>query len=565
MQQRTEQPTKHPTGQPTGHTGWRRWAAGWPAVFAVWLGTAVVFFRGVVFSGFGRLTGGEGDTRLVAYLHEHWLEVAKGNQSWRNPNFFHSVKNVLGLSDTFVLDEVFYAPLRAVGLDRYLALQWTVILLSLLGFVGYYVVCTRLVGIGHWAAIGLTVVASWANNLTVQANHAQMFAVYWLPWVATVIARAWSARTPRAAVGWSVAAGALLGTLTYSTYYVGWFAIFGGIVFGLRMAVHLRDRLAGRPVSALLRAHWQRLAAFVGGFAIPMVPFALTYLPTLESTGGRGFDGVLRGSPELVDGVNVSVDNLLWGHLLQSVRNDARQVHSIEIADAVTPLLMLCVIACAVLVSLRLRHDRSVLAATARSLLTATLVLALVSLRVGDFSLWRGIWTVVPGAKALRAVGRIQLVAAYIAPVAVGAGVAALARAQQLRLDVRAKRLLAAALVLLVVEQCNVNDKASLPHDQQVALLDSITPPPAACRSFFIADVPTENDVELQIDAMIIAQQTGVPTVNGYSGASPGLWDLNPHGDEYLAFVQRWNGRHDVTDTCAYDRTTGVWDTAPFD
>ena len=60
-------------------------------------------------SGFRRLGGDSGDTRLATLLHEHWLKVASGDASWRTPNFFHPVADTLGYSDTFVLDLVLYA------------------------------------------------------------------------------------------------------------------------------------------------------------------------------------------------------------------------------------------------------------------------------------------------------------------------------------------------------------------------------------------------------------------------------------------------------------------------
>ena len=58
---------------------------------------------------------------------------------------------------------------------------------------------------------------------------------------------------------------------------------------------------------------------------------------------------------------------------------------------------------------------------------------------------------------------------------------------------------------------------------------------------------------------------SGVPTVNGYSGSTPPFWDLNPSGEEYVKWVQRWNGRHEVGHACSYDSATNTWDTNPFD
>ena len=56
-----------------------------------------------------------------------------------SPNFFFPAKGTLGYSDTLVLNQIFYAPLRAIGLDSFLAFEWTLSLLSLVGFAALFV------------------------------------------------------------------------------------------------------------------------------------------------------------------------------------------------------------------------------------------------------------------------------------------------------------------------------------------------------------------------------------------------------------------------------------------
>ena len=47
----------------------------------------------------------------------------------------------LGYTDTFLLNEVCCAPLRAVRLDPSVAYQWTIIALSLVGLISFFVIC----------------------------------------------------------------------------------------------------------------------------------------------------------------------------------------------------------------------------------------------------------------------------------------------------------------------------------------------------------------------------------------------------------------------------------------
>lgn len=527
----------------------------WSAVLGAWAAGAAVFFSEVVGSGFGRLTGDTGDARLVTLLHEHWLEVLRGRQSWRTPNFFHPVRHTLGYSDTFVLDQVLYAPLRAIGLDRYLATQWTVVLLSLIGFVGCHRVCTALIGARHSSALVLAWVFTFANNLAVQSGHLQLFAVYWVPLIVLVAARVFTAHTPRASRWWAALAGALLGLLVYSTYYVGWFTIFVMALFAVGMRTHLRDVARRAALPAL---------SFAGAFGTVMVPFAMTYSPTLHTTGGRSFYEVAALSPTIGDLTNVGGDNVIWGGVLRWATGNSPRLRLVETSTAITPLLFVSLIACAVLVARRCRGDGSVRVATARSLQAVALVLVVLPVKVGTFSMWRAVWLFVPGARALRAVDRIQIVTGLVAVLAVATSMVVVGLDEHSR-PRRTSLLLLAAGALLMLEQWNVGDRADLHHDTEVAMIRDTPAPPAECGSFFILPVALRDDLAAQVDAMIVAQVLHVPTLNGYSGGQPEFWDLTPSAENYLERAARWSEYRGLTAVCAYDAATHRWITAPFD
>lgn len=541
---------------------WREWAT----VVGVWAMGALVFFRDSVFSGFDHIIGDVGDARLITYLHEHWVEVLRGRQSWRTPDFFHPTGTTLGYSDTFVLNEVLYAPLRLIGLDRYAALQWTLILLGLIGFTGFYVICTRMLGATRWMSIALATVFVFANNFAVQSSHMQLYSVHWVPVAVLLVAKARISHTRRARVWWSFGAGLFLGLLVYSTYYVGWFTVFATVLFGLRMLLHYRDRISFDRVRQLAPTMLPPFGGFAGGFSLAMIPFALTYLPKLDETGGRPLEYVFALSPRAADAVNVGGDNYLWGASMRSLFEGQSRLYFVEAANAITPVLILATVTCAVLMFLRRRHDRSAGAATARALLTVSLLLMVLPLRRGDFSLWRWVWMYVPGAQALRATGRIELMVSLLAPLAVAASVMVLRPAEE---QAGGRRRWAMALIplwlILPIEQLNMRTLSTIDRSVEMEFMDHLPPAPDECQSFFIIVPEGTVDWRANIDAIIISQVTGVPTVNGYSGATPPFWDLNPSNENYLEGVQRWNTNHGLTGSCAFDRESNTWETDPFD
>src|SRR5262249_24608750 len=91
------------------------------------------FFGTQIRSGFRLLAGGAGDASLIALLHEHVFRSLLGNASLLNPSFYFPTPGVLGYTDTFFLNQVFYAPLRLVGVESLLALELTFMFLALFG------------------------------------------------------------------------------------------------------------------------------------------------------------------------------------------------------------------------------------------------------------------------------------------------------------------------------------------------------------------------------------------------------------------------------------------------
>ena len=196
-------------------------------VFGVWLVGALVFFRDQWTSGFNRLMGNDGDTRLIAYVCEHWFRVFHGQDSLTSPPFFYPVKGLLGWSDSFLLYQVFYAPLRLVGLDPFVSLQVTVILLSLVGFASFVWLVRMAFGASLPVALAFGLVFTFSNALWVHAGSFQVNAIYIVPLILGIALSAWRtgiAGRSRRAVVLGGAAGALTALLFLTGYYTAYFS-----------------------------------------------------------------------------------------------------------------------------------------------------------------------------------------------------------------------------------------------------------------------------------------------------------------------------------------------------
>lgn len=512
---------------------------------ATWLAGAGVFFRAQVSSGFHTLMGNDGDARLVAYLCEHWFRVWHGQDSWRSPAFFYPVKGLLGWSDTFLLYQVFYAPLRLLGFDPFESLQLTIVLLSLVGFVSMVCLVRLAFGTPRPVAGICGLIFVFANNLWLHEGFPQLSGVYLVPLILLVGLLAWraAATSPVRSAILGTGFGLLWALLFFTTYYVAWFATLGAGVAIVIWLLVSRGRLLTR-IYPVLKAAWRPAVGAAVAFSVGIVPFAVTYLPVRHDAGVTYQRVLATYTGRLRDVANVGPGNV-WSSLVRATVPTI-SLSSVELSYAVTPLMLLLAVAGAVVGIWRLGTKSAARPAAARAAgllgLTAV-VLCVLPLRTRFGTPWRYIWHL-PGASAIRAIDRLQIVTGAVVILAVAAAASEVSAYHSTRRrPVGLQALGMGLLVLALAEQFNVTTVSVLNDRAQVALLDTVTRPPAACRSFYVTDSlrPTQRFFEYQVDAMLISQKVSMPTLNGYTGYNPTGWGLeNPGVTGYQSEVATW-------------------------
>ena len=549
-----------------------------------WAAGALVFFRRPIFSGFGTITGDNGDTRLIVYLHEHWLQVLHGQTSWRDPSFFFPVRDTLGYTDTFVLNEMFYAPLRLAGLDSYVAFQSTLILLSLVGFLGLYLLLRRVLPGHRWICAALALTFVFSNMMYVQAGHSQLYSVYWLPVVINLAIRAGSERRPGLVAAFVT--GLLLGFLFLSTFYVAWFFVLAALIWQVARWRLAPDRASWRPgVRRFLSGHRRRILVFAAGGAVGGVPFLVVYLPDLAE-GSRSLGSALSYGAQPRDIVNTGARNYLWGPFTRSLFGSSPRIFNGELGFGLTPVLLLALTAATIHLIRRFRRFRRFRRAADDQefgilpLATAITCWASILLPMklfGVISLWVVVWLVVPGAHAIRAIDRMGVIAGLLAPIVVAFAIADLLRRGTVRqrgaVTPRARRTLllgaAATVLVLTLEQFNIGRNASIERSAELAAVASVPMPPAACRAFYLTISRAHPPLAYvsSIDAMLITQSlqsrgADIATINGFSGQFPAGYGsvADPASADYDTDVRAWIASHSLAgDICSYDPAARRW------
>jgi hypothetical protein len=169
----------------------------------------------------------------------------------------------------------------------------------------------------------------------------------------------------------------------------------------------------------------------------------------------------------------------------------------------------------------------------------ASLNLLMLSDKSGH-SLW---WLVhaLPGGSGVRAVGRVGFFTLFCSALMVGQIVT--------WLEERKRWIWPALLTVFIVVEGAVDNRylfSIASHQQRTAAVQQDLQPHPACAAFVLES--PQNDFRsyaVQLDAMWASSKTGIPTLNGWAGATPPGWDFRGRAfpsDEAAAWVRRYRG-----------------------
>jgi hypothetical protein len=314
--------------------------------------------------------------------------------------------------------------------------------------------------------------------------------------------------TPRRErVGWIALFSASVVAQLYASFYHGWFLAFALTLAALAALAHRPYRAR---LGAVMRRDWRLLLPALAISALAVAPLAVHYLAAAREVGLRTFDGVAWMLPRPQSWLYMGWDNWLYDGLasFDAVRALPAEHEQRLGLGLVTSLVMIG----------GLWHERH--RPMARLLaLVALAVVALATVLPGDVTLWRGVFEVVPGARAIRAVARIGLL--LLVPAAIGAALFL----QRMSAATMRRRW---AVVLVVLVMMAEQGKTLYSYDKhvarrEVARLAAMIP--AQCDAFlFSPRFGRRMAWNYQVDAMWAQLERGVPTINGYSGNPPPGW-----------------------------------------
>ena len=515
-----------------------------------------LFFGRAIQSGFTLYPGELGDWRFNGFLAEHWFSVLEGQAEWRSPAMYYPLKGMLGYSDSLFLFVPFYVPFRLAGVEPSLAFAFCFMAILAFGFVSSYWLMTRIFRFPSVVAFGLSFAFIFSSMGVAHFTHVQLYACAFLPLLlacGALFAKSVLARQPQVVPGVAFSAG--LGAILYTGFYTGYFVLLFLAFFLVVFLV-----IGARYLPEILRALWHaRMAVIivVAAFAVALVPFALTYLPVAKDVGGRDWGMVECMLPFPRDFINVA-GNAAWNWLIQGFGRDTRPCGweltfglplGTQFAFALSLIWLL-------VGWISVRRASSAAAATAAlgsqdefqnrvvlSLGLAVVLCWLAMLRLESGSLWYILYSWLPGASAVRAVFRFQMVLHFFVLIVIGF---ALSRLTWSVFPKFATAIQLVVVAVLAIEQYNPH-QAVFAGAARAEKLRSIPSPPAGCKQFFIdpEGLKDQRSFVGLIDGIIVAQRVGLPTLNGYSSGPPkGFYHTEFVDPLYLTKVAGWARTH---------------------
>jgi hypothetical protein len=531
-------------------------------------------------SGFDRFPGPRGDTRLIAYLLEHWYQTLSGRSSLLSPEMFYPVKKTLGYSDVLLGFVPFYAPLRGLGVDIFTALAITIVVINALNYVLCFVLLRRILRLNLLASCAGSFFFAFNDPKVAQPDHIQMQALFFLPITVgslILVFRDLATISQRRAFALLAVAALALDLELLTAYYVGWFFIFwAGALLLLALVLENTRRFLISFARQFSRPLLGGVAVLIAG----LIPFALIYAPVYLATGAQRYADALSYIPEPKSFLLMADRNYVWDHLTTYLLGSGDPQWGRRVGfGLVASVGWLVLSAIAVVLVWRFRRaphepasiggrlrlgQSTILLAVGLAILAVDVVLVL-ALQYRGYTPWWAVYHLVPGAQGIRAVARSVIVLAL--PMAILFAVA-IHRLSQWILSRRPSLFrsgFVGALILLlafgVVEQLNgasYLNSYSIPAEN--ARMERLAARlPADCSVFYVTLSPhtphPQNRLQYQHDALFVSVLRHVPTVNGRSGKYPPGWPLyHIKAADYEHNVRDWiRARHIQGRICALE------------
>ena len=532
----------------------------------------LLFFRNVIFSD--GLIGNRMDGRYTNLIAEHWYEFFSGKVSLGYlPEFYPLTYWGFTSSDLLMLNGVIHSFFRFLGFGIYDAYKFAIIIIHFFGTICMYYFLNKKIAIKPvWALIG-TCIFSFSNNYAVKIYHTQLVVFSLIPFMLILVVgfvKNYSIRYKRNIYAFSLITMMAIGA------YTGWYMIYFFVLFCMlslilySFSLKYRVKITWKTQFNIVKKMGVDILYYVLFGIVILLPFLCIYLPALgQSNGGWGWKVTTYYIPSIKDLINFGSGHMIFGNLFQFDPMDTT-----EFLGGISPIVLICILISMVyfIITSKTKDNKGIFELFF-SIFIIAVVLLLCTVKIDNsyISLWYLFYKFCPVASSIRAVGRMWLFLLLPFSICIS-----YVLDQSFRETSYSKSMVIGFVLLILVilfdfrvDGVYSNWSSDKENNYMARIGESI---PDDAYLFFIINTDELVDDfaipdEYQADALAIAQQFDMCTINGLTGVYPEkytglLWYVSY--DDYIYGVAEWIYDHKIAERgfdyiYQYDVYTNTW------
>ncbi len=519
---------------------------------------------GLVFSVFlsfrsyfldGALPGDTGDARGNVVMLDHWYRVLQGKEGVTQLLFFYPIENVLGNSDAFFLQGLFYSVNRFVGIQLVHAAIWATIFYAAIGLLGFHLLLKNLI---ESRTLRVLTIACIANSYPIisQTVHPQLLGLFSISWLGYFCLKL--TRDPDSGGKWIYLIAVYFGVAALSTWY-----IIVSLFFYLLILIPILLVLIGKnvflsKVKFYFSSIWKSLRlmsqlatiCYLSLIAILGALFLRIYGHNIRNgVVSFPFSDVLNYAPRYGDLLNTSRG--AFGPWFVFFEKLNLPVGGGERAMGYTPILFILFLGLLTGLFLRQSAYADKLIMLRAFLLTNLTILAIIMTDDQGHTPWFVFHNWVPLLGSARATFRFNIMLTFVLLVSLGYYFDFRSKTTKFPKKKKQYRVAFLLFFAIFVENIRVFPAAwtasdYLPEYASEILVDISS---RDCSSFLLVpSVMPANPSFLAGDAAAIAVVSGVPTLNGATSVFPKNWDLFwISSQNYETQLNNWLGLNGIS------------------
>jgi len=479
------------------------------------------------------------DARFNSVILEHlynWLRHGL-NGNWTDiwsPAFFFPYQNVLAFSDNHFGTAFSYVLVRSIGLSREISFSaWYAIGFSL-NFGCSYLVFKRF-RFSTFASSAAAFVFTFALPVIAQDGHSQFSYRFAIPFAFLALWNFAFERNLR-----SVAWLAFWTSLQFlCSIYMGVFLFIFLATCWLPMSLIIKNNSETSVTEVqrinILKSNWIYLALLIVSILVSLT-VVMKYQVVSQQYGFTSDPWEINQMIPRLESYLIADRSELTGFIGEALaenlsKSPYRSEHQLFLGVGVMIFLLLGTYFCWASKLSRMSHPNPIQIQLGKIACIALITLFLGTLMYGVGSIWISL-TIIPGLNAIRAVTRVILIMIFPVSIMVAIACEKLYLRQAISTGPKKTALIIGTAILLCSETLFFqNSKTPIEawSQRNQILGNGLETPLKKDSILFVVKDEKNPGYELpEVDAMIFAQDRGIPTINGYSGKFPPGNDHKP-------------------------------------